>query len=173
MSSGFESHTKKIDPTRRVRSPDPDSAELGPTQKTIIELAEAGLVLPDVDAIQNYRLERIRAALNAADIGGILLYDPINIRYATGSSNMQVWTLHNLARAAFVSAAGHVILWDFSHCEHLTSHLPLINEIRTGAGFFYFEQGANEQTAVVVIDLIKILAWLISSSDLDPLPLAG
>jgi Xaa-Pro aminopeptidase len=137
----------KIDPTRRVRAHSPDSAELGPTDKAIKELTALGLALPDVDQIQEYRLERIKAQLGAADLGGILLYDPINIRYATGSSNMQVWTLHNFARAAFVSASGHIILWDFAHCEHLTQHLPLINEVRTGAGFFYFELGAKEQDA--------------------------
>jgi Xaa-Pro aminopeptidase len=147
MNTDFEHHLPKIDPTRRIRVLDPDSAELGPTPKAIDELASFGLALPDVDNIQEYRLERIKAQLNAADLGGILLYDPINIRYATGSSNMQVWTLHNFARAAFVSASGHVILWDFAHCKHLTRHLPLINEIRTGAGFFYFELGAKEQDA--------------------------
>jgi len=26
---------------------------------------------------------------------GVILFDPINIRYATGSRNMQVWTMHN------------------------------------------------------------------------------
>lgn len=147
MSSKFAHRFQKIDPTRRVRTLNPDSAELGPTPNAIKELADLGLGLPDVDKIQEYRLDRITAQLNTADLGGILLYDPINIRYATGSSNMQVWTLHNFARAAFVSASGHVILWDFAHCEHLTKHLPLINEIRTGAGFFYFELGAKEQGA--------------------------
>ena len=147
MSADFEQRKPKIDQTRSVRMPNPDSAELGPTKKALDELAAAGITPPDVDKIQEYRLERIKAQLQTADLGGILLYDPINIRYATGSSNMQLWTLHNFARAAFVSANGHVILWDFANCEHLTTHLPLINEIRTGAGFFYFELGEKEQSA--------------------------
>ena len=33
------------------------------------------------------------------------------------------------------------MLWDFHGCDHLSAHLPLINEIRSGASFFYFETG--------------------------------
>ena len=35
-----------------------------------------------------------------------------NIRYATGSRNMAVWTLHNAARYAFVPVEGPVVLFD-------------------------------------------------------------
>jgi len=52
---------------------------------------------------------------------------------------MQLWTTHNPARACFVSADGYVVLWDFHGSEHLTAHLPLIDEVRHGASFFYFE----------------------------------
>ena len=117
-----------------------------------------GLSLPDLPAMRQYRIERITAELDKRDLGGILLFDPINIRYATDSMNMQVWTMHNLARAAFVSAAGYIVLWDFTHCEHMTQHLPLINEVRTGAGAFYFEHGDKENNqAASFADEIKAL----------------
>lgn len=121
-----------------------DTPEIGPSLRAMTELAEMGLSLPDRPQMRLYRRERIMAELRKSSIGGILLFDPINIRYATDSMNMQVWTLHNLARAAFISADGYIILWDFTHCEHLTRHLPLINEVRGGAGAFYFEHGAKE-----------------------------
>jgi|TARA_B110000967_G_C18783426_1_gene509495 hypothetical protein len=38
-----------------------------------------------------------------------------------------------------MSAEGYVVLWDFHSCEHLTAHLPLIDELRASASFFYFE----------------------------------
>ena len=49
-------------------------------------------------AARAYRLQRVRQRLLAEDCAAILLYDPVNIRYATDTSNMQVWTLHNFAR---------------------------------------------------------------------------
>ncbi|WP_084168796.1 M24 family metallopeptidase [Hellea balneolensis] len=121
-----------------------DSPEIGPTLRAMTELAELGLSLPDLAKMRHYRRGRIMAELRKHRLGGMLLFDPINIRYATDSMNMQVWTLHNLARAAFISSEGYIVLWDFVHCEHMTKHLPLINEVRSGAGAFYFEHGAEE-----------------------------
>ncbi len=45
-----------------------------------------------------YRLERLRAELHKRDYAGCLLADPINIRYATGSRNMTLWTMHAPSR---------------------------------------------------------------------------
>jgi Xaa-Pro aminopeptidase len=43
------------------------------------------------------RLARLRAELRRIGCAGGLFYDPTNIRYATGTSNMQVYTLHTPA----------------------------------------------------------------------------
>ena len=59
--------------------------------------------------LRAYRLSRLRAELAARDCAGILLYDPINIRYATGSRNMAVWTTHNPARYAYVPTDGPIV----------------------------------------------------------------
>jgi hypothetical protein len=56
---------------------------------------------------------------------------------------MHVWTTHNLSKACFVPGDGPVILWDFGKCEHLNEHLPLIDEVRSGAGFIYFLVGES------------------------------
>jgi len=148
MSSAFSPQIRKIDPQFQVdidaRIETFDTPEIGPSLKAMTELTQMGLGLPDLPLMRKYRLDRITKELKKRSLGGILLFDPINIRYATDSMNMQVWTMHNLARAAFVSAAGHVILWDFTHCAHMTKHLPLIHEVRSGAGAFYFEYGDKE-----------------------------
>ena len=49
--------------------------------------------------------------------------DPLNVRYATDSTDMQLWCTHNAVRYAFVATEGPVILWDFHHCEHLSWHI--------------------------------------------------
>ncbi|MGO4832178.1 aminopeptidase P family protein, partial [Rhizobiaceae sp. 2RAB30] len=55
------------------------------------EWRAAGIAEPDLPAMRRYRLERIRAELRRRNYAGALLYDPINIRYATDSTNMQSW----------------------------------------------------------------------------------
>src|SRR5882724_11752962 len=61
---------------------------------------------PEMERLRAYRMGRLQAELKRRDYGGAILYDPVNIRYATGSRNMAVWTLHNPARYAFVPAEG-------------------------------------------------------------------
>lgn len=133
----------KISPLRRqtemIAAYNPNSVFITPT--VIARLREMGLALPDVEAIRRYRRGRILEQLGQRDVDAVLLFDPINIRYATDSSNMQVWTAHNLARAALVGADGLTVLWDFTKCEHMTEHLTHIDEIRSNAGAFYFEHG--------------------------------
>ncbi|MGI9287061.1 MAG: M24 family metallopeptidase [Pseudomonadales bacterium] len=90
-----------------------------------------------------YRLQRVRQKLIDNDCPAILLYDPINIRYATDSSNMQIWTLHNFARYALVFAEGPVILWEFHNCEHLLVDNELVDEIRHAVSWSYFGAGSR------------------------------
>ena len=33
-----------------------------------------------------------------ADVAGLRIVDPINLRSVTGSRNMQVWTMHDVCR---------------------------------------------------------------------------
>ena len=142
---------RKIDPTRRAHlkpdnTPnDNDRVEIGPTALAFDEWAAAGLTAPDMPALREYRLSRLQEKIREHDCAGLLLFDPLNIRYATDTTNMQLWTTHNPARACFVPPTGKVILWDFHNCEHLSAHLPLVGEIRGGASFFYFETGDQTQ----------------------------
>ncbi len=115
--------------------------DLGPGDRAVAEWTAAGLALPDVAAMRRYRLDRLRARLAADDLAGIVLVDPLNVRYATDSTNMQIWCLHNAVRYAFVATDGPVVLFDFHNCEHLSDHLDLVDEIRPGRGWFYFISG--------------------------------
>ncbi|SMF66107.1 MULTISPECIES: dimethylsulfonioproprionate lyase DddP [unclassified Pseudomonas] len=151
MTSPFSipAQSRRIDPSRQRAAAlradgsvdDNDRSEIGPTPLAFAEWAVLGLQVPQLATMREYRLQRICEQLVARDLGGILLFDPLNIRYATDSTNMQLWTTHNPARACFVAASGHVVLWDFHGCDHLSAHLPLVRELRSGASFFYFETG--------------------------------
>lgn len=107
------------------------------------EWAARGLAAPDLDALRRYRLERVRDQVRRLDVAGVLVYDPVNIRYATDSTDMQVWCLHNPVRYAWVGANGAVVLWDFHNCEHLSGHLHLIDEVRHAQSWYFFGNGGR------------------------------
>lgn len=144
-------HARKIDPTRRPAtrpdgSPaDEDRVEIGPTALAFAEWAEAGITPPDLAAMRRFRLDRLVAALVERDLGGLLLFDPLNIRYATDTTNMQLWNTHNPFRATLVCPDGHMVLWEYKNSPFLADHNPLIAEVRSGASMFYFATG--ERTA--------------------------
>ncbi len=110
------------------------------------EWAALGLDAPDMNTARRYRLTRIRAELKKRNLAGIVVYDPLNVRYATDSTDMQLWCTHNAVRYAFVGAQGPVILWDFHNCEHLSFHLELIDEIRHGTAWYYYRAGEHVRT---------------------------
>ena len=39
-----------------------------------------GLEAPDLPAMQRYRVERVRAEMRRADVAGMVLFDPLNVR---------------------------------------------------------------------------------------------
>jgi len=107
------------------------------------EWVAAGLRLPDRTAIRRYRIERVRSQLRAAGCDGALLYDPLNIRYATDTTNMSIWTMHNAVRYAFVATDGPVVLFEFSKGEFLDTHSEVVDEIRPGLSYIYFYAGTR------------------------------
>ena len=94
-----------------------------------------------LDRARSYRLARLRDQMQAADVDALLLYDPVNIRYAFDSSNMQVWTAHNAIRYALVLSGGPAILFEFKGCEHLANGLPGIDEVRTAISYIFLSHG--------------------------------
>lgn len=105
------------------------------------EWATAGVAAPDLPAMRKYRLERIRAELRRRDYAGALLYDPVNIRYATDSTNMQLWVAHNPTRHCFVATDGPVVLFDYFSCEHLSDHSGVVDEVRPAVSFMFMYGG--------------------------------
>ena len=171
---------RRIDPTlppRADASPD-DRVEIGPTALALGEWRAAGLELPDLPRMQRWRLDRLVAAVVARDLGGLLLFDPLNIRYATDSTNMQVWNTHNPFRACLVLPDGHMVLWDYKHAPFLAAHNPLVAELRSGASFFYSITGeATDACAAAfageVAELLRVHAGANRRLAVDKIMLAG
>lgn len=125
-----------------------------------------------------YRLGRLRAQMAAADVGALLLYDPVNIRYAFDSSNMQVWTAHNPMRYALILAGGPAILFEFKGCEHLNDGLPGIDEVRNSITWMFMgkgdkTQGFVEDWAAEIADLMRTHLGGNSRLAADTLDIAG
>lgn len=139
----------------------PGDGDLGPGALAESEWRAAGLALPDSDRLRSDRLARLRSVLRDNDCSAALLTDPINVRYATDSTNMSLSTMHNAVRYAFVATSGPVILFDFHGGEHLSAHLPLVEEVRPGRGWFYFNSGEHtvavaELWAREVAELVRL-----------------
>ncbi|SLN72027.1 putative peptidase [Roseovarius gaetbuli] len=144
--------TRKIDPTRGTtlgdNTPnDADRIEIGPTQLAYREWEAAGLALPDLQAMRRFRWERLTASVVARDYAGVLMFDPLNIRYATDSTNMQLWNTHNPFRAVLVCADGYMVIWDYKNSPFLSTFNPLVREQRSGADLFYFDRGDKVDVA--------------------------
>ncbi len=116
---------------------------------------------PDQAAMRAYRLARLRAELRRCDYAGLLVYDPVNIRYATGTTNMQVWVLHNPVRYAFVATEGPVVLFDFHGGFHLSAGIETVDEVRPARGWFYFATGPR--TAARAMEWAREIADLVRS----------
>ena len=148
----YQRDTRKIDPTRGAmlgdNTPnDKNRVEIGPTQLAYQEWEAAGLVLPDLQAMRKYRWERLTQHIVDRGYGGLLMFDPLNIRYATDSTNMQLWNTHNPFRAVLVCADGYMVIWDYKNSPFLSEFNPLVREQRSGADLFYFDRGDKVDVA--------------------------
>lgn len=107
-----------------------------------VTLDQAGTGEPiDLAAVRAYRLKRVRDQLAAHDLDACVLLDPVNIRYATGARNMQVFHARNPARYLFVPRSGPVILHEFTGCAHLAEGLETIDEVRPAITASYVAAG--------------------------------
>ena len=106
------------------------------------------------------RLARLKAKLLEHDCAAGLFYDPMNIRYATGSTNMQVYSMHNACRYVFVATEGPVILFEFSGCEFLAEDRPAVDEVRVAQAWYHFAAGPRmmefaQSWCAEIVDLMK------------------
>ncbi len=152
MSDAYAQTRRKIDPTRGDRLGDGtpndlDRVEIGPTQLAFGEWQAAGLVLPNLERMRRARWEKLTRALVDRDYGGLLMFDPMNIRYATDTTNMQLWNSHNPFRAVLLCADGHMVIWEYKQSPFLVEFNPLVRELRPSASFFYSVTGDRSAAA--------------------------
>lgn len=84
----------------------------------------------DLARMRRHRLGRLRDEMALRDIGAVLLSDAVNIRYATGARNMQVFTSRNAPSRYLLLTADRSILYEFTGAEHLADGLDTVDEVR-------------------------------------------
>src|ERR1041385_7533362 len=78
----------------------------------------------DFSRLRAERLQRARDALEASELGALLLFDQNNIRYVT-STHIGEWARDKGARCALVPREGDPVLWDFgSAARHHQLYAP-------------------------------------------------
>ena len=88
----------------------------------------------DFARLRSDRLQRAKAALEASDLGALLLFDPNNIRYVT-STHIGEWARDKNARYTLLCRGEDPILWDFgSAARHHQLYAPWLPESSFRAG---------------------------------------
>lgn len=93
------------------------------------------------------RAARVRAMMRRADCPALVIVDPVNILYATGATNMSVWSMRTPARYLLMFADGPAILFDFRGCAHLAQGLATIDHIAQAEGLDHVSSGAEPAAA--------------------------
>ena len=145
MNSHFRDN-RKIDPSQGTllgdNTPNNNNrVEIGPTQLAFNEWEKSGLKLPNLPRMREFRWTRLTDHIVQRGYGGLLMFDPLNIRYATDSTNMQLWNTHNPFRAVLLCSDGYMVIWDYKNSPFLSEFNPLVKEQRSGADLFYFDRG--------------------------------
>lgn len=84
----------------------------------------------DLAAVRRYRQERVREQMRQLGIDALLLSDPVNIRYATGTRNMQVFSARNTPSRYLLLTASKSVLFEFTGCQHLADGFETVDEVR-------------------------------------------
>jgi len=84
----------------------------------------------DTCALRRGRLAKLRHWMGEAGYGAVVLFDPYNQRYATGSRNMFGYFLRNSTRYFFVPADGPIVLFEYPQSYHVSTVLETIDEAR-------------------------------------------
>jgi Xaa-Pro aminopeptidase len=113
----------------------------------------------DTLKLRGDRLARLRRMMSEKQYAALLLFDPNNQRYATGSRNMFGYFLRNSTRYIFVPTEGPVVLFEYPQSAHVSMCLETIQEARNSKIVWSSVGGRDADTArpfaQEIADLVK------------------
>lgn len=87
----------------------------------------------DFERLRSERLDRLQTMMRRHDLAACLFFNPANIRYATGTDVMGVWTAGTFARYAIVPAAAAPILFEYTGSIHVSQRI--LADVRPAYGW--------------------------------------
>ena len=115
----------------------------------------------DIPRMRAYRLNRIREQLKAREIGAVVLFDPLSIRYAAGVRNCALFQMHIKSGYLFVPMEGPTVYFDSEPGRFTGEKLETIDEIRDDLmALSYMFGGSNTEGwagkwAAQMMDLVE------------------
>lgn len=111
----------------------------------------------DADKLRHGRLKKLRDWMAKAGYGAIILFDPYNQRYATGSRNMFGYFLRNSTRYFFIPTEGPVILFEYPQSYHVSLVLDTVDEARPSKLVWSSVSNRDDESAGAFADEITDL----------------
>ncbi|WP_031485900.1 M24 family metallopeptidase [Maridesulfovibrio frigidus] len=130
----------------------------------LIDLAPESVGI-DLKAVRMYRLARVREQMKKYNLNVLILSDAVNIRYATGARNMQVFCSRNSPSRYLVLTKDRSILFEFTGCLHLPDGLETIDEVRPSetASFVAAGPAIKEREVEWTRKMISLMNELVGS----------
>jgi len=147
---------------------DPDHVEsvdfAGPTRHPALADGAGGMWLSDTepsfvdaDALRKGRLAKLRGWMAEAGYGAVVLFDPYNQRYATGSRNMFGYFLRNSTRYFFIPTKGPITLFEYPQSYHVSMVLDTVDEARPSKLVWSSVSNRDDESAGAFADEIAEL----------------
>ncbi len=125
---------------------DPLVAAAAQTPSLTITDTEPGL---DLVALRRGRLHRVRRVLAAAGVDAALLFDPIQMRYATGFRAYAVFQMHIPSNYLLVTVDGPVVMFAVEQVHDAAVALETIDDVRPPISVTPFGAGASLDANIV------------------------
>ncbi|HEX3467396.1 MAG TPA: M24 family metallopeptidase, partial [Candidatus Elarobacter sp.] len=123
----------------------------------------------DFDRLRSYRLGRARAALEASELGALLLFDVNNVRYVT-STAIGEWSRDKMTRYALLTRTGAPHVWDFgSAAKHHRLFCPWLETSHIHAGLLGL-RGAIDPQAGLFASAAAEIASLLKEAGVEKMP---
>ena len=112
----------------------------------------------DFKQLRAGRLARLQAMMAKHDIPICLFYNPANIRYATGTEVMGVWTATTLARFCLVPAEGAPIHFEYANSAHVSR--KFVEDVRPADSWQYGGTEGFERAKRWATEIKSVMAEL-------------
>lgn len=121
----------------------------------------------DMDRLRRYRTGRAKGALAESELGAILAFDFVNIRYIT-STHIGEWARDKMTRFTLLTRGGEPHLWDFgSAAKHHRLYCPWLPPENVRGGMIGLRGAVGPQAGLFTAAAKEIKAILVAEGVAD------